>query len=114
MAQGSTAEVILRACRSEIAGSATHRSHSCLLWRFLRPCGVVYNPAIKLILITLVTLVVVMTVGCSSEMSEAELATHESPDSIEQGQYQRAIQAFDKAIQLNPNYALAYVNCGLA
>ena len=30
------------------------------------------------------------------------------------GQHQRAIEDFDKAIQLDPDYALAYANRGIA
>ena len=50
-------------------------------------------------------------VGC---LSEAELAYNDGVDSLNQGLYAEAISDYDKAIQLDPDYFLAYINRGLA
>ena len=64
-------------------------------------------------------------IGCSGKIegsfpvvlpgfSEAELAYSDGFDSAEQGLYAEAISHYDKAIQLDPDYADAYNNRGIA
>ena len=68
----------------------------------------------KLILITLVAVVIGMMVACSSGLSEAELSYNDGVVSTEQGLYAESLQDFDNAIQLDPDFALAYYNRGVS
>ena len=64
--------------------------------------------------IAMVALIMVLSaIGCSSK-SEAELAFNDGSVSLEQGLYAEAISHFDKAIQLDPAFAMAYNYRGLA
>ena len=60
-------------------------------------------------LIAFLALILVLSVGgCSSDLSEAQLAFREGTDLLQQGHYESAIRAFDKAIQLDPTFSVAY------
>ena len=64
-------------------------------------------------LIAFLALILVLSVGgCSSDLSEAQLAFREGTDLLQQGHYESAIRAFDKAIQLNPTFSVAYYSRG--
>ena len=64
-------------------------------------------------LIAFLALILVLSVGgCSSDLSEAQLAFREGTDLLHQGHYEIAIRAFDKAIQLNPTFSVAYYSRG--
>ena len=62
------------------------------------------------LIIPMFTLVLVLfAVGCSFfVLSEAELAYNDGIAYSKLGQHQRAIQDYDKAIQLDPDDAMAY------
>ena len=61
----------------------------------------------------MVTLILAMSAcGGSSEVSEAELAFNDGVDAYHQGLYTEAISHYDKAIQLDPDFAKAYINRG--
>ena len=68
------------------------------------------------LIIPMFTLVLVLfAVGCSFfVLSEAELAYNDGIAYSKLGQHQRAIQDYDHAIKLNPDYAYAYCNRGMA
>jgi len=51
-------------------------------------------------------------IGCSSELSEAELAYNDGIASFEGGQYTEAITNFDRAIQIDPDFVDAYNDRG--
>ena len=64
-------------------------------------------------IISIVALILVLSVGgCSSGLSDAKLAYNYGTNSSKQGLYAEAIQNFDKAIQLDAEYAKAYNNRG--
>ena len=59
-------------------------------------------------IISIVALILVLSVGgCSSGLSDAKLAYNYGINSSKQGLYAEAIQNFDKAIQLDAEYAKA-------
>ena len=66
------------------------------------------------LIIPMFTLVLVLfAVGCSFfVLSEAELAYNDGIAYSKLGQHQRAIQEYDRAIQLDPDYVDAYLNRG--
>ena len=65
--------------------------------------------------IAFLALILVLSVGsCSSDLSEAQLAFREGTDLLQQGHYESAIRAFDKAIQLDPTFSVAYYSRGYA
>ena len=64
-------------------------------------------------LIAFLALILVLSVGgCSSDLSEAQLPFREGTDLLQQGHYESAIRAFDKAIQLNPTFSVVYYSRG--
>ena len=66
----------------------------------------------KTVLLLGLVLLVMATVACS--LSPAETAYNRGWDYAEQGDYENAIEAYDEAIRLNPQYAKAYNNRGIA
>ena len=63
----------------------------------------------------MVALVLVLfAVGCSSGSAEAERAFNDGTDSLERGLYEEAIAYLDKAIQLAPDDAGAYLKRGVS
>ncbi|SVE25562.1 uncharacterized protein METZ01_LOCUS478416, partial [marine metagenome] len=65
--------------------------------------------------IAFMALILVLSVGgCSSDLSEAQLAFREGTDLLQQPHYESAIRAFDKAIQLDPSFSVAYYSRGYA
>ena len=65
--------------------------------------------------IAMVALILVSSeIGCSSGLSEAKLAYKGGLDASSQGLITEAISHFDKAIQLDPEHAIAYFNRGWA
>ena len=65
--------------------------------------------------IAFLALILVLSVGgCSSDLSKAQLAFREGTDLLQQPHYENAIRAFDKAIQLDPSFSVAYYSRGYA
>ena len=65
--------------------------------------------------IVFLTLILVLSVGgCSSDLSEAQVAFREGTDLLQQPHLESAIRAFDKAIQLDPSFSVAYYSRGYA
>ena len=79
----------------------------------------------KSVIALLAAVMVVATAACASDPASNIDATQAAPDIatdhlnrgqtyLELGEYEKAIQEYDKAIQLDPNYALAYHHRGNA
>ena len=65
--------------------------------------------------IAFLALILVLSVGgCSSDLSKAQLAFREGTDLLQQPHLESAIRAFDKAIQLDPSFSVAYYSRGYA
>ena len=78
---------------------------------------------LNVVIATGVLILVLSAIGCSSKSeaelayidgAEAELAFNDGSVSLEQGLYAEAISHFDKAIQLDLAFAMAYNYRGLA
>ena len=55
-----------------------------------------------------ILILAMLACGGSSELSEAELAFSAGADPYDQGLYEEAISHYEKAIQIDPDYANAY------
>ena len=64
----------------------------------------------KTVLLLGLVLLVMATVACS--LSPAETAYERGVDYGEQGDYEKAIEEYDEALRLNPEYANAYASRG--
>ena len=67
----------------------------------------------KSVIALLAAVMVVATAACMVSSPEGE-HFNRGFTYMESGEYENAIQEFDKAIQLHPNYAFSYRNRGLA
>ena len=58
--------------------------------------------------VAIVLLVSIMLFGCETYKSNAEWHNNQALDLVEQHRYDEALQECNKAIELDPNYAIAY------
>ena len=70
------------------------------------------NLAILLVVVLLTANVLIGCAGASKE--SAEFHYNKGKDLVEQRNCNEAVQEFDEAIRLNPNYDAAYLNRGFA
>ena len=72
-----------------------------------------FNVNIKKILITLCLIVSAVNISFAAELStEAKLQYNKGVDMYRVGRYDEAIEAFKKAVDIDPNYIDAYYNLG--
>lgn len=69
-----------------------------------------FNKFVKIFVITL--LLLVGTVSYADYATEARLEYNKGVDLYQQGQFERAIDSFKKATEIDPNYIDAYYNLG--
>ena len=66
---------------------------------------------IKYLMLSII-LIAILCAGCTGK--SADDWTNEADALLEQGRYDEALQAYDKAIELNPQYSEAWNNKGIA